>query len=86
MQDILAGYRDVTETGLTLAAHRETLERESHLGVSASANSPLHDRLHADAGLIAGTERALTPLYVKTLVQAAWTISWRARKSVMTRW
>ena len=29
---------------------------------------------------------ALTPLYVKTLVQAAWTISWRARKSVMTRW
>ena len=30
--------------------------------------------------------RALTPLYVKTLVQAAWTISWRARKSVMTRW
>ena len=30
--------------------------------------------------------RALTPLYVKTLVQAAWMISWRARKSVMTRW
>ena len=30
--------------------------------------------------------KALTPLYVKTLVQAAWTISWRARKSVMTRW
>ena len=29
---------------------------------------------------------ALTPLYVKTLVQAACTISWRARKSVMTRW
>ena len=29
---------------------------------------------------------ALTPLCVKTLVQAAWTISWRARKSVMTRW
>ena len=28
----------------------------------------------------------LTPLYVKTLVQAACTISWRARKSVMTRW
>ena len=28
----------------------------------------------------------LTSLYVKTLVQAAWTISWRARKSVMTRW
>ena len=28
----------------------------------------------------------LTPLYVKTLVQAAWMISWRARKSVMTRW
>ena len=31
-------------------------------------------------------DTALTPLYVKTLVQAAWTISWRARKSVMTRW
>ena len=30
--------------------------------------------------------KALTPLYVKTLVQAAWMISWRARKSVMTRW
>ena len=29
---------------------------------------------------------ALTPLYVKTLVQAAWMIPWRARKSVMTRW
>ena len=28
----------------------------------------------------------LTPLYVKTLVQAAWMISWRARESVMTRW
>ena len=32
------------------------------------------------------TGRVLTPLYVKTLVQAAWMISWRARKSVMTRW
>ena len=31
-------------------------------------------------------EPVLTPLYVKTLVQAAWMISWRARKSVMTRW
>ena len=30
--------------------------------------------------------RALTPLYVKTRVQAAWMRSWRARKSVMTRW
>ena len=30
--------------------------------------------------------QALTPLYVKTLVQAAWMIPWRARKSVMTRW
>ena len=29
---------------------------------------------------------ALTPLYVKTRVQAAWMSSWRARKSVMTRW
>ena len=28
----------------------------------------------------------LTPLYVKTRVQAAWMSSWRARKSVMTRW
>ena len=28
----------------------------------------------------------LTPLYVKTRVQAAWMIVWRARKSVMTRW
>ena len=30
--------------------------------------------------------KILTPLYVKTLVQAAWMIFWRARKSVMTRW
>ena len=30
--------------------------------------------------------KALTPLYVKTRVQAAWMSSWRARKSVMTRW
>ena len=29
---------------------------------------------------------ALTPLYVKTRVQAAWMSFWRARKSVMTRW
>ena len=29
---------------------------------------------------------ALTPLCVKTLVQAAWVSVWRARKSVMTRW
>ena len=28
----------------------------------------------------------LTPLCVKTLVQAAWVSVWRARKSVMTRW
>ena len=28
----------------------------------------------------------LTPLYVKIRVQAAWMSSWRARKSVMTRW
>ena len=33
-----------------------------------------------------GPRLALTPLYVKTRVQAAWMISWRARKSVMTRW
>ena len=38
-----------------------------------------------DKPLVA-TFEALTPLYVKTLVQTAWTISWRARKSVMTRW
>ena len=35
---------------------------------------------------VTGERRPLTPLYVKTLVQAAWMISWRARKSVMTRW
>ena len=28
----------------------------------------------------------LTPLHVKTLVQAAGMISWRARQAVMTRW
>ena len=28
----------------------------------------------------------LTPLYVKTHIQAAWATSRRARKSVMTRW
>ena len=33
-----------------------------------------------------GVPWALTPLYVKTRVQAAWMSSWRARKSVMTRW
>ena len=49
--------------------------------------------VHQSGGLIltpTGGSRApaevLTPLYVKTLVQAAWMISWRARKSVMTRW
>ena len=31
-------------------------------------------------------EGVLTPLYVKTRVQATWMSSWRARKSVMTRW
>ena len=36
--------------------------------------------------LISYAETVLTPLYVKTLVQAAWMIPWRARKSVMTRW
>ena len=36
--------------------------------------------------LTARHQTALTPLYVKTLVQAAWMIPWRARKSVMTRW
>ncbi len=35
---------------------------------------------------VARRTTALTPLYVKTLVQAAWMIPWRARKSVMTRW
>ena len=30
--------------------------------------------------------KVLTPLYVKTRVQAAWMSSWRARKSAMTRW
>ena len=38
-------------------------------------------RVTADAAY-----EALTPLYVKTRVQAAWMSSWRARKSVMTRW
>ena len=33
-----------------------------------------------------GEKAVLTSLHVKTLVQAACTISWRARKSVMTRW
>ncbi len=47
-------------------------------------------RLPPDDGAASGPRRGagtvLTPLYVKTLVQAAWTISWRARESVMTRW
>ena len=29
---------------------------------------------------------ALTPLFVKTVAQAAWVRCWRTRKSVMTRW
>ena len=47
-----------------------------------------HGQLLRDSSVVggAGPRGALTPLYVKTLVQAAWTISWRARKSVMTRW
>ena len=43
----------------------------------------LHDPLNPEDSEV---QTALTPLYVKTLVQAAWMISWRARKSVMTRW
>ena len=39
-----------------------------------------------DLVIVSGVGRALTPLCVKTLVQAAWVSVWRARKSVMTRW
>ena len=39
-----------------------------------------------NAAEVEAYQRLLTPLYVKTLVQAAWMIFWRARKSVMTRW
>ena len=46
-----------------------------------------HKHVHVAVAIDSwGIRLALTPLYVKTLVQAAWTISWRARKSVMTRW
>ena len=40
----------------------------------------------ASVAQLRAVTQVLTPLYVKTLVQAAWMISWRARKSVMTRW
>ena len=48
-------------------------------------------QIAAEVGLTQGgvskaLRRVLTPLYVKTRVQAAWMSSWRARKSVMTRW
>ena len=36
--------------------------------------------------VFAAKTELLTPLCVKTLVQAAWVSVWRARKSVMTRW
>ena len=57
-----------------MSAHKH---HEAEPVVEASRPTERHWRAHG---------KALTPLYVKTLVQAAWTISWRARKSVMTRW
>ena len=38
------------------------------------------------AGRAVNVRRALTPLYVKTCVQAALVRRWRMRKSVITRW
>ena len=65
------------------SAHHDFVVASTHPGRARSARVTGHgDHLHHGLlGLL-----ILTPLYVKTLVQAAWMIPWRARKSVMTRW
>ncbi len=75
---------------LELGQRREDAKHEAagrRGGVDLRALTGEHPQAHA-AGrqILHGVDQALTPLYVKTRVQAAWMSSWRARKSVMTRW
>ena len=47
---------------------------------------PMNTHYAVDSRLVAALAPVLTPLYVKTRVQAASVPCWRMRKSVITRW
>ena len=76
-------HRAVDRVGVIVAhALTEPTVDDATIGIDLIATGDdAIARVTADAAY-----EALTPLYVKTRVQAAWMSSWRARKSVMTRW
>ena len=77
---------DKTANAIYTFSFPEAWEYFAPVQATAEVSFDLESRRVAFRAPVVPPARALTPLYVKTLVQAAWMISWRARKSVMTRW